>query len=74
VGATPITVTQLGRLYVSGGGTHTLKLVLASTGQDVPGGSVSLSILGGTPGQFQYASLASPVTLAANTAYYVLMT
>src|SRR6185437_2377254 len=26
----------------------------------------------GTPDQFQYAALATPVTLAANTSYYVL--
>jgi hypothetical protein len=72
VGATPLTVTQLGRLYVSGSGTHTLKLVVAGTGADVVGGSVSLSIAGGTAGQFQYASLGAAVTLAANTAYYVV--
>jgi len=71
VGATPITVTQLGRLYVSGSGTHTLKLVVASTGVDVAGGSVTITA-GGTPGQFQYGSLGAGVTLAANTAYYVV--
>jgi len=73
VGATPITVTQLGRLYVSGSGTHTLKLVqvVGSTWVDVAGGSVTITA-GGTPGQFQYGSLGAGVTLAANTAYYVV--
>ena len=35
------------------------------------GGSVSITA-SGTSGQFQYATLSSPVTLAANTAYYVV--
>jgi hypothetical protein len=72
VGSTPVTVTELGRFYVSGSGTHTVKLVQANTGADVPGGSVSLSIAGGTTGQFQYAALATPVTLQINTTYYLV--
>ena len=74
VGSTPITVTSLGRIYVSGNsGTHVLKLVNASTGMDVPGGSVTLSLAGGgTPGQFSYAALANPVSLLANTTYYLV--
>jgi hypothetical protein len=72
VGATPLTVTGLGRIYVSGSGTHTVKLVAAGTGADVPGGSVALPLAGGTAGQFSYAALGSPVTLAANTAYYLV--
>jgi len=73
VGATPITVTQLGRFYVSGSGTHTLKLVqvVGSTWVDVAGGAVTITA-GGTPGQFQYGSLGAGVTLAANAAYYVV--
>jgi hypothetical protein len=47
-----------------------VKLVVASTGADVVGGSVLVS--GGSAGQFTYASLATPVTLAANTAYYLV--
>jgi hypothetical protein len=70
VGSAPLTVTDLGRMYASGNGTHTLKLVVQSSGADVPGGFVTITA-GGTPGQFQYAALAAPVTLAANTSYYV---
>jgi hypothetical protein len=71
VGASPITVTALGRMYVAGNsGTHVLKLVNAN-GSDVAGGSVSLTMSGGTAGQFKYASLSSPVVLAAGATYYV---
>jgi len=73
VGASPVTVTELGRIMVSGNsGTHTVKLVKVSDGQDVPGGSVSIAMSGGTVGQFKYATLASPVVLAANTNYWLL--
>jgi P pilus assembly chaperone PapD len=66
-------VTALGRIFISGNsGTHLLKLVRASDGTDVPGGSVSISMAGGTAGQFKYAALASPVTLSANTSYYLV--
>ena len=72
VGANPVTVSALGRIMANGNsGTHTVKLVNGSTGKDVPGGSVSLS-MNGTVGQFQYASLASPVTLSASAAYYLV--
>src|SRR5437016_95708 len=38
VGPSPITITDLGRYCLSGnGGTHTLKLVNATTGASVPG-------------------------------------
>ncbi len=73
VGATPITVTALGRIFLTGNtGTHVVKFVRASDGVDVPGGSVSIPMTGGTAGQFQYVLLASPVTLLANTAYYLV--
>jgi hypothetical protein len=72
-GASPVTVTELGRIMVSGNsGTHTVKLVRVSDGQDVPGGSVSIAMSGGTVGQFKYATLASPVVLAANTNYWLM--
>src|SRR5262249_39278122 len=54
-------------------GTHVVKLVDAATGQDVAGGSVTVSMSGGTPGQFQYASLSSPVTLLAGHSYYLVV-
>jgi hypothetical protein len=73
VGASPVSATHLGRIFVGGNsGTHTVKLVRAADGVDVPGGSVSLNMVGGSPGQFKYVPLASPVFLAANTAYYVV--
>jgi hypothetical protein len=73
VGATPLTVSQLGRIFVSGNsGTHIVKLVRASTQTDVPNGSVSITMSGGSAGQFKYGTLASAVTLSANTAYYLV--
>jgi hypothetical protein len=72
VGSSAITVGALGRLCVAGNsGTHTIKLVNASTGTDIAGGSLALSMAGCTAGQFRYAALPSGVTLSANTAYYV---
>ena len=73
VGAAPITVTALGRIVAgSNGGSHIVKIVQASTGADVPGASASVNVGSGTPGTFAYATLSSPVTLSANTAYYVV--
>jgi hypothetical protein len=73
VGAAPITVTALGRMVAgSNGGNHLVKIVQASTGTDVPGASVTVNVATGTPGTFAYATLSSPVTLSANTAYYVV--
>ncbi len=70
VGASPVTITHLGRYKLSGNsGTHNLLLVRASDGGAMA--SVNISMSGGTVGQFTYALLSSPVTLAANTAYYL---
>jgi hypothetical protein len=73
VGSSPVTVTALGRMVAaSGGGSHLVKIVQASTGVDVPGGSVTVNVGTGTAGTFAYATLSSPVTLSANTSYYVV--
>jgi hypothetical protein len=73
VGSSNITVGELGRWVVSGNsGTHTVKLVLASTGADVSGGTVSIATSGATAGQFKYVALGSSVTLLANTTYYIV--
>jgi hypothetical protein len=72
VGANPLTIQGLGRWVIAGNtGNHTLKLVVDSTKADVPGGSAVVST-SGAPAGFKYASLAAPVTLAANTAYYLV--
>ena len=72
VGSSPLSVSSLGRICIAGNsGTHTIKLVNASNGTDVAGGSLSLSMAGCTAGQFKYATLPSAITLSANTAYYV---
>ncbi len=73
IGPAPVTVTALGRIYLSGSsGTHLLKLVDASDGSDVPNGSVSVSLASGIPGQFNYANLGQPVVLNANASYYLV--
>jgi hypothetical protein len=74
VGGSPLTVTSLGRIFVTGNtGTHAVKLVTASSGADVAGGSVSVNTAAGVAANgFKYAALPAPVTLAANTAYYVV--
>jgi hypothetical protein len=74
VGPAPLAVSSLGRIYINGNtGPHVVKLVRVSDGGDVANGSATVSLPGGgSPGQFVYAPLASAVTLAANTAYYLL--
>jgi hypothetical protein len=73
VGANPVTVTELGRLFVSGNsGTHVVKLVRASDQVDVPNGAASISMSGGVAAQFKYGALSSPVILAAGAAYYLV--
>ena len=73
VGASPITVTQLGRLWLSGNSqTHALKLVDASSRADVPNGLVTVSMAGGSAGQFVYGALPGAITLLANTRYYLV--
>jgi len=70
VGSSPISVTQLGRLWLSGNSLpHTLKLINPSTGANV---SVSISMTGGSAGQFVYGTLPSAVMLSANTRYYLV--
>ena len=73
VSTNPVTVNSVGRIVVSGNsGTHTVKLVDASTGADIPGGSASVSTVGGTPGNFAYGNLSTPIILAAGAKYYVV--
>lgn len=71
VGPQNIQVTKLARWVVSGNSqNHTVKLV-DSNGNDVPGGSVTVSTAGAASGQFAWADLVSPVTLTANLTYYI---
>ncbi len=71
VGKSPVTLTGLGRWVLSGNSSaHTLTLVRESDLSIL--GSVSVPTLGATAGAFKYVSLASPVTLAANTTYYIM--
>lgn len=69
-GSTAKTVYELGRWIVSGNsGGHDIRLIRASDGVQVAAANVNAS--GATPGGFLYAKCA-PVTLAANTTYYLL--
>ena len=73
VGSTPLNVTALGRIDVPGNtGSHLVKLLNARDGSDVPGGSATVSLASGVPGQFVYAQLPAPVTLQPNTTYYLV--
>jgi RHS repeat-associated protein len=72
VGARNWTVSELSRYVVYGNSRpHTVKLVTAS-GTDVAGGSVTINTLGVPANQFAYAPLAAPITLTANTTYFVV--
>jgi hypothetical protein len=73
VGGTDLGVSALGRWVLAGNaGTHTVKLVDAASGADVPGGSVDVATAGAAPGSFDYANLAHPVTLTANHSYFLV--
>jgi fibronectin type 3 domain-containing protein len=70
-GSSAVSVSQLGRWVVAGNSqSHTLELVDAATGSVLA--STTLNMAGQTTGQFAYASLSSPVTLAANHTYYLV--
>ena len=71
VGSSPIKISALGRWIVSGNtGSHVVKL--STDLGDVAGGSVTINTSGATAGQFKYVNLAAPVTLSANTSYYII--
>ncbi len=63
---------SLGRWVLAGNsGAHTVKLVNAS-GADVPGAVVTVTTSGTPAGQFAWALLTTPVTLAPNSTYFLL--
>ena len=71
VGSNNLTVTALGRLFITGNtGSHVLQIYDTNGVQQ--GADVSLSMTGGTSNTFKYANLSSPVTLLANTTYYIV--
>ena len=73
VGANPLTVAAIGRIVAPGNNQiHTLKIVDAASGTDVPGGFTSVSLAGKTPGTFEYGALGTPVTLQPGASYYIL--
>jgi RHS repeat-associated protein len=72
-GSSAVTVTELGRIFITGNtGSHQIKIVDAATGTDVSGTLVTVSMTGGTNGQYMYAALTSPVTLLASHSYYLV--
>jgi len=71
VGADPLQVTQLGRVYRTGNvQDHELRLVRAS--DKVVVASAIWTPAGGVNNQFKYAPLAAPVNLPPGTEYYLV--
>jgi hypothetical protein len=71
VGASPIEVVQLGRVFINGNGRdHELRIVRVSDKAVVA--SAVWTAAGGVHNQIKYVSLAAAVTLAANTEYYLV--
>lgn len=67
--STPVTVTSLGRWVIAGNsGTHVLTL-MNSSGTSLANCSVNTS--GAPAGAYRYCALSSPVSLSANTSYYL---
>jgi hypothetical protein len=72
VGSNPLTVTGVGRIVAPGNsGVHAVKIVNASTGQDVAGASATVVTAGGTAGTYVYGGVSS-IVLNANTVYFIL--
>ncbi len=66
-------VSSLGRICLSGNtGTHIVKLVDSTTGQDFPAASASVSMAGCTAGQFKYVSLPNAIQLPPGSSYYLV--
>jgi fibronectin type 3 domain-containing protein len=69
-GASPVTVTALGRVLLAGNvHDHQVALVEASSGTVLA--TALWTPAGGVHNQISYVALAAPVTLAANSQYYV---
>jgi len=72
VGSSPLTVYELGRYYVPGNaGNHLLKIVKTSDNTVVANTIVNMGAGTADALGFKYAALSGPVTLAANTSYYI---
>jgi phosphodiesterase/alkaline phosphatase D-like protein len=73
VGTTPMNVTSVGRACLVGNSqSHTVKFVNAATGAEVSGGGASVNMAGCIASQFVYTILGAPLTLQANTSYYLV--
>lgn len=71
VGAEPVTVHSLGRIFIYGNTErHVLKIIDGRTGADVRGGSVT--VCGGENLQFTYEDLPRPIILEKNKVYYIV--
>jgi hypothetical protein len=74
IGPQPITVYSLGRMWAPGNsGSHTLYIFDTNNPPNViPGASVTVSMAGGTSGEFFYGILPNPVGLQAFATYFVM--
>jgi hypothetical protein len=63
----------VGRWVLEGNSSsHTVKIVDAATGLDLPGGWATVNTAGAPAGSFRYADLPSPITLQAGATYYMV--
>lgn len=76
-GSTPVIIKSLGRKFYPGGayapnsGSHTIKIVRVSDNAEIA--NVTVSMTQGAPQEeCRYADLVNPVSLAANTSYYLV--
>jgi hypothetical protein len=72
VGANPVTVKTLGRMFAANNTQlHIIKIVDA-TGVDVPNAFATVNMMGGTDGQFVYAAMPAPIVLNPATTYFIV--
>jgi hypothetical protein len=73
VGPDPLRVQTLGRFFITGNnGTHRIRLVDADDVNKAQLGFVTVSMVGGTEGTYQYGSLSPNVTLKPGQRYHIV--
>jgi RHS repeat-associated protein len=72
VGPSPVTISELGRWKLSGNSRWNTVKIVQQNNMDLPEAWVTVNMANGAVGTFVYAALPAPITLAANTSYYLV--
>jgi hypothetical protein len=72
IGASPVTISELGRWKLSGNSQVNTVKIVQENNVNLPGALVTVTMANGPVGTFVYTALPAPVTLEANKAYYLV--